>query len=398
MSSCYTYKSYKDLLEDKSIESSQENILKTRKSISDFLSKNKFEPCNYETVENLNYFEIYTKNIANIELKLPEEFRALEWNQMLNKIKNTERPITLIETVVLQHLDLKSMFKQDSNTYANNTIKIINSDSYNFLPTTKDNTRTVLIYTGSTDETNKTFNIVKTVYENVRDKEFEEKWMATNPRADLYVSSTQINLPKPVEISKNDNNSLCKYPSSFSFEQFLIEKEEMDETELNYMYNNVIREVEIYRTLVRLAKPTFIERSKATTLYKYMTYIKDIYNIDDDEEAISLVLKFVKSKKRSSSVDLEELNDSETKRLRTAYTPATHVYHFEAMQEIYSESDLELQSQNRDKLNSGSKKGYKLLANTNCDTAPFGYDEDGNQIAPFDFKQNGTVRKKASPY
>lgn len=393
-------KSYSDLLETTSVEASEENIKVIRNSIVKFLNENKNIATDFETVETLTFFEIHTKNIASIELKLPEEFRALDWQDLLEKIQNTERPATLVETIAFDKLDLESIFKKtditdevETDQNVSSTIKIINKESYNYIPTTTEHTKTIMIYTGSTDETNKTFTVVRTVYDNVRDKEFEDKWISSNPRADLYISQVEVPLPQKVEIDDDHNDSLCKFPSPFSFEKFLIEKEDIAPSDIDSLYSIAMTEISVYRAFIRLAKPNYIECSRKYTIYKYISYIKEIYGIDDDEEAISMFSKFVSLRKRESSVDIQDLDDTRSKRSKT-----THIYHFDAIQEIYTESDLELQDQNRDKLNSGSKKGYKLLANSNCDHAPFGYDEDGNPIAPFDFKNDGTVRKKASPY
>ena len=410
------YRTYQNELIDKHLVVSRDNEIAERNTVADWLEQHANWDIRkyYNNISsNVTVKEAFNMFKNTVEPNLPEEQRASNWNEFINNIRNIDkkRPITTLENIAITYMNrrtnngLRSPPSSSNNNRSNvpsmpgtpnslhtskvsfiqiegNTERRIEPNS--FMTSTK---LTQFIYIGSKDETNSELGIVKTLYSNVRDQEFENKWYSSNCNAKLFCIKHECYVPvSKIEIWDTRDDI---YPEKQSFTKF-VSSVEPDKS---------IEKIEKYISIAISQLDDYLELDETdregSITHTYIKYMKSFIGNEDDSNAIE-ELKKLSKKRKFSDVDYDTTSSSSTK--RTAVLNRISYRDYDEPSNLDYCNDEELIEENRKLWKNKEKSGYYVLNETNNDWAPFGYTEDmKTRIAPYGFIKddpNNRVRKK----
>lgn len=423
------YRTYQSELFDKEIPLTKENEFIERKHVANWLVQhanwniNKYDTSISMTITFKEAFEHF-KN--RIETSLPELQRADNWDDYIDIIRNVDkkRPITKLENIAIQYMKKtkqippspplrptiqtnmiipSSETRTNTPTSANRTnpsnISFVeiegNSDKYLYTNAFTSSTKlTQFIYIGSKDEKNDDIGIVKTLYSNVRDQEFENTWYETNKKAKLFCIKHECYVPvSKIAIWDTKKDILPEKQSFLKFVSSLEPEKPIDKIE-KYI-KIAVNQLEDYLELDE-------DDKEGTLTQKYINYMKKYINSDNEDEAIKEMKKLseVEQPPPSKKRKVEDNKSTPTPTtLVTSTSSRRAIMGFKSLDYedpstldyTQDEDDLE---QNRFNWKNNLTKGYLVLNETNNDYAPFGYNDDlTERIAPFGFIKNDPTNR-----
>ena len=375
-------RTYKSLLFDKQIPLLDENEIKERNSVANWLQSNRHLNINkYDNNwgQNISIGDAFHIIKNSVENQLPEQQRADTWDIFIHKIRdiNIGRPITKLEDIAIKNIDNNKIQNlSNNNNYSTTVFEVLGNTEKNIdlnLLTTSSKL-TQFVYIGSKDETNNQMGIVKTIYNNVRDQEFENKWYMTNDKAKLYCIKNEFNIPiSSVDVWTKQSKDIL--PDKKCFSKFVY----------GYDTNKSIDKITKYIDIAVNQLDDYLQLDeddkKFTITRKYIDYMKLYLDVDDDDKAIKELLLLGKKRKRSMMTydDYISYNDNDD-------IDDDLILTYKSPEKLDYSMDTDLLEHNRDLWNKQQLFGYKKLCETNNMFAPFGYNEDlTERIAPYGF-------------
>ena len=387
------FRTYKSELIDKQLIITDENELKERKNVANWLEAHtKWDICKYDSTwkKPNTVSEVFYLIKDSIEIKLPQHQRASTWREFLNKVTDIKsgRPITKLEEIAISYMK-KTGYNSPKMTYTPESptpqvvtkyVEIMGSTD-NKLECGKafdgSSKLTQFIYFGSRDETNKNMGIVKTIFSDVRDQEFEQEWYTLNDKAKLYCIKNEFHIPFS-EMAVWEKREVV-YPAKKNFVSYVHSIESNKSRDKIEKYIQIaVNQLDEYFELDEIDR-------KLTITNKFVDYMKKFMDTNDDKMAIEELKKNTSVLgKRTNDTSSED--DAAVKKRRSTIpkTPDTLDY----------SNDMEVLDSNRQKWNQQKSKGYRILQETNDGFAPYGYNEDfSERIAPHGFVDNDPSKR-----
>lgn len=398
------FRTYKSELIDKKIILTDDNEIKERKNVANWLEAHskwdirKYDP-SWKKANTV--IEVFYLIKDSIESKLPNHQRASTWNEFITKVTdiNCSRPITKLEDIAITYMkkntSISPRIMPETPTQHSKYVEIIGNtdkilDCCNLFDVS--NKLTQFIYFGSKDESNRNMGIVKTIFSEFRDQEFEQEWYKRNNNAKLFFIKNELKIPfSDIAVWEKREHVFPVKRNFISFVNAMEPNKPKDKIE-KYIHI-AVNQLDEYFELDEIDR-------KLTITHKFVDLMKQFMDTSDDKVAIEKLKKVAKS---TSSVlgkrTLKDANndnhddvghDVSKKRKSTVRkdiicnTPDTLDY----------SNDIQALENNRHKWNENKTKGYKILQQSNGGFAPYGYNEDfSERIAPYGFVDNDQSKR-----